>query len=134
MTVRAPTSGNVDNHDLVPKSRIGIRHKPAGEIRKAEVERLVRILHSRVVCRIGRLGYAGLTGLPGSYGRQGFDGGARSLESESKGSIRPRFNLKNGGARPIEVVQHELAILIVSCEGAGIAVDAQNRGRHIRAR
>ena len=58
MAVRAPASGDADEHHLARKVFLG--HHPSGQIGKTEAKRLRRVLHSRVRGWIGR--FTQLTG------------------------------------------------------------------------
>ena len=69
MTVRAPASGDVDQHNFTAETRIVVGNHLAFEVGKIEVERLGVVLDAGVMRRVGRLGQA----LRASFGRP--DGG-----------------------------------------------------------
>ena len=66
-------------------------------------------------------------------GSQRLAGGVRPAQHHIQVTVLTRHDGHLQGATAIEVVQHELAVLIVASEDSGIAVDAKDRGRNLGA-
>jgi hypothetical protein len=52
---------------------------------------------------------------------------------QRKCAVLPRRDLQNISPGSIEVIEHELAVAVATCDRAGISIDAQNRRRCLRA-
>src|SRR5882757_10140973 len=71
------------------------------------------------------------TRLSRTNGSQRLAGSVGSAQHHIQVTVLTRHDGHLQGATAIEVVQHELAVLIAASEHSGIAVDAKDRGRDL---
>ncbi len=129
MAVRAPASADGDDHDLTLKTRVGVRHDLAVNVRERKPERLGWIDDAREA--------RGITRLRQAFGERllGSNGGQRLVDvfHDCQRAVSARCQCQAERTRTGEMTQDECAVVERAGQGARVAVHAQDRRRHLSA-
>ena len=130
MAVGAPASGDLDHQDLPLEPGIRVGYHAPVQIREAEPERFRRILHGGVQIGVGGLRKALGTGGGGTVsGHLGF-----AVLQDIQRAVARGCDFQQMGASPVEMAEHELAVLEGAADGPGVAVHAQDGRGGFRTR